>query len=737
MGTVFVPTKANQDESNARLATVEAKVDALASSIASAQMAQITVRLNWTGQTYDVPTDATIKADVLNGAKIILREQGVATPYEAHITSLTNFETTFTVFVTQGAKAQLNSVGALLGKSPSAGYLVAADQFLLQGGDHLTIYLNSRLVTGSVVELFRVQPYVANPSGSADQRLKLGNSYLGSRITTATGTTVNLGHWTQGMGQWVDESLVKVRLWDCPADGSTPTERVITTAADTTGWMELDETLDVIKNIAIGTLTFTGDSATVGDNRIVRYDQLWIKTVRETVDMPIADESGDLVSNPTDCIVRYYANTQIDSSYHLHPLFVKYAKNGDGTYTATPCAHGYLPRYPLGNTTKLVIGGENVDVPQFKTGNGREYTPGKRSVALDVCRRVNRCTIKLYFDDDGDGTEELFATIEPDETNRTFGVSGTAEVSFMQWMSYLFFGVNVQGAASTTDETQNVFPGICTDAVAATTNGATDHIVNSENHETWGFKVWSGAVNTRLCTNSIVFLGVEDATWSSQGLYWEDMTMVTRRTITTDSTGAISSNVESTAFLFAQDAADVHPGATSISNETTELESASFEGELKGRGYREVSVLAPNSSQYWYRAAADTSEVLCDICLPSAVADNQQINYGGCDYFYRGGTPGNFAAFSASTAYAVGEFVIYESKLYKCTAAHAAGAWNADHFALFASSTVTRRSYWLVALGGDRSDGAGLGSGFACAGSGFAYSNGRYWRTRPFLRTVS
>ena len=737
MATVFVPTKANQDESNARLSTVEAKVDALASSIASAQMAQITVRLNWTGQTYDVPSDATIRADVLNGAKIVLREQGVATPYEAQITSLTNFETTFTVFVTQGAKAQLNSVGAALGHSPSAGYLVAADQFLLKGGDHLTIYLNSRLVTGSVVELFRVQPYVANPSASADQRLKLGNSYLGSRITTATGTTVNLGHWTQGMGSWVDESLVRVRLWDCPADGSTPTERVITTAADTTGWMELDETLDVIRNIAIGTLTFTGDSATVGDNRIVRYDQLWIKTARETIDMPIADESGNLVSNPTDCIVRYYANTQIDSSYHLHPLFVRYARNADGTYTGTPCAHGYLPRYPIGNTVKLAIGGDSVDVPQFKSGNGREYVPGKRSVALDVCRRVNQCTIKLYFDDDGDGTEELFATIEPDSTNRTFGVSGTAEISFMQWMGYLFFGVNVQGAASTTDETQNVFPGICTNAVAATTNGATDHIVNPANHDTWGFKVWSGAVNTRLCTNSIVFLGVEDASWSSQGLYWEDLTLVARRTITTDATGAISSNVESTAFLFAQDAADVHPGDTAISNETTELESASFEGELKGRGYREVAALAPNGTAYWYRAGYDASEVLCDTCLPAATADQQQINYGGCDYYWRGGAPGNFAAFSATAAYAVGEYVTYDSKLYKCTAAHAAGAWDDAHFTLFASSTVTRRSYYMVALGYNRSNGSQLGSGYVSAIKDLAYSNGTYWRARPLLRTVS
>lgn len=35
--------------------------------------------------------------------------------------------------------------------------------------------------------------------------------------------------------------------------------------------------------------------------------------------------------------------------------------------------------------------------------------------------------------------------------------------------------------------------------------------------------------------------------------------------------------------------------------------------------------------------------------------------------------------FSTSTAYAIGDFVFYNRKLYRFTAAHAAGAWNAAH----------------------------------------------------------
>ena len=35
--------------------------------------------------------------------------------------------------------------------------------------------------------------------------------------------------------------------------------------------------------------------------------------------------------------------------------------------------------------------------------------------------------------------------------------------------------------------------------------------------------------------------------------------------------------------------------------------------------------------------------------------------------------------FSTSTAYAVGQYVYYDKKLYRFTTAHAAGAWNASH----------------------------------------------------------
>ena len=43
-------------------------------------------------------------------------------------------------------------------------------------------------------------------------------------------------------------------------------------------------------------------------------------------------------------------------------------------------------------------------------------------------------------------------------------------------------------------------------------------------------------------------------------------------------------------------------------------------------------------------------------------------------------------AFNAEKAYVIGDFVTYSSQVYKCTTAHAAGAWNADHFTLLSST---------------------------------------------------
>ena len=67
----------------------------------------------------------------------------------------------------------------------------------------------------------------------------------------------------------------------------------------------------------------------------------------------------------------------------------------------------------------------------------------------------------------------------------------------------------------------------------------------------------------------------------------------------------------------------------------------------------------------------------------------RSINYIVNTYIF----PSLAPVFSTSTAYAVGTFVMYQNKLYRCTTAHSAGAWNSSHFSLATLNDVINASY--------------------------------------------
>ena len=714
---IYLPTKADQEETNA-------KIDALAQKVAELQSAQATptatvvVRFNWEGQTFEVPSDAATKTALLTGAKVIVRIPG-GEDYTQPLTALTGFAAAFTVRLTGAALTEPATVFVRLG---STAYATTGTRVDLSIGGSATVYVNSKQASGETVEVFRAQPYSDNPSASSDARIKAGSSYLGVKITTGGTAKTLFGHWDAGQKTWIDESLTEVALWDF-ADGETPTKRVISDIV-TDGWVPIEERLDCLKNMKCGTLSYTDGKVTVGENKIMRYDPVWMKTTKEEVNMPIEQSDGTLKENKVVCIVKWYANSQVDENYHLLPLFEQYVRQSDGTFAATACAHGYIARYPIGNLAQVTIDGAKVNAPQWKAGNGKSYVPGARNDCLTIARRLNKLTATLSFE----GEEAV--TIAPDETNRTWGIAGTAEIGFLQNMAYLYFGVNVQGAANNNDFSKNIFPGICTDNVQCTTNGATDFVLAAGK--------FTGAVNTAATTNSISFLGVEDGLWSSTGWYIEDVTLVNRRKVVSDADGKATVTLDG-AWLYSQDAADVTPGAKNIENETYALadDAQSFEGQLKAKGYREIAGGVGLDGQN-YRQCADTTAGARDVYLPAAKDKQAQdnLNIGACDWLSRQTTPSDFG-FSEKTAYAVGDYVVQGGSLYKCTAAHAAGAWNAEHFTVQKSATVTRRSYYLAALGYNRNYVSRLGAFYAYTWNGLASAYGDLWRARPFLHKVS
>ena len=372
---IYLPTKADQEETNA-------KIDALAQKVAELQSAQATptatvvVRFNWEGQTYEVPSDAATKTALLTGAKVIVRIPG-GEDYTQPLTALTGFAAAFTVRLTGAALTEPATVFVRLG---STAYATTGTRVDLSIGGSATVYVNSKQASGETVEVFRAQPYSDNPSASSDARIKAGNSYLGVKITTGGTAKTLFGHWDAGQKTWIDESLTEVALWDF-ADGETPTKRVISDIV-TDGWVPIEERLDCLKNMKCGTLSYTDGKVTVDENKIMRYDPVWMKTTKEEVNMPIEQSDGTLKENKVVCIVKWYANSQVDENYHLLPLFEQYVRQSDGTFAATACAHGYIARYPIGNLAQVTIDGAKVNAPQWKAGNGNQYVQGTRNAVV-------------------------------------------------------------------------------------------------------------------------------------------------------------------------------------------------------------------------------------------------------------------------------------------------------------------------------------------------------------------
>lgn len=195
--------------------------------------------------------------------------------------------------------------------------------------------------------------------------------------------------------------------------------------------------------------------------------------------------------------------------------------------------------------------------------------------------------------------------------------------------------------------------------------------------------------------------------------------------------------------MFAQDPADVEPGATDNQNElyANSEDNKSYEAKLKAAGYREVAFPEKITNGWLYRAGVDSSSVLRDAYLPGENQDQANLNIGGCDYTWTVDYS-NIATFSDKSSYSVGTYVIYEGKLYKCTVEHKGTsstplAWDATHFTIVVNETLTLRNYWLVRLYAFRFHSSRSGAFSVDSNYDLTFVLGSDCRARPFLRVVS
>ena len=142
---------------------------------------------------------------------------------------------------------------------------------------------------------------------------------------------------------------------------------------------------------------------------------------------------------------------------------------------------------------------------------------------------------------------------------------------------------------------------------------------------------------------------------------------------------------------------------------------------------------AINTTSGLYRSQDADEPGLRDLCYPTDDPTEANINMGACDTFWKGSYPNYITAFSASTTYASGRYVLNGNVLYRFTAAHAAGTWTGEDAEVVSNATVVQRKYETVAFGVSRSYGSGLGLWTLGAKGRLTYSYGTYWRLRLAL----
>ena len=127
------------------------------------------------------------------------------------------------------------------------------------------------------------------------------------------------------------------------------------------------------------------------------------------------------------------------------------------------------------------------------------------------------------------------------------------------------------------------------------------------------------------------------------------------------------------------DVVNTGDSATPVSGGTTKFTTGGAYTELAKKVNTTVKVNG-------HALSGDVTVTKSDVSLGNVVntGDSATAVNGGDSKFTTGGAYRLLTSlapyFSASTAYSVGAYVTYENKLYKCTTAHSAGAWNSAHF---------------------------------------------------------
>lgn len=419
-----------------------------------------------------------------------------------------------------------------------------------------------------------------------------GESYLIRRITRMGKTTTYFGAFSAD-GTWIDQSGVKITLYACE-NATSETYSIVINTGGSPSAVDLMEQLECLRGIKLAKVTVNAD--TPFDNYFIRFPKCYVKTERTNVDFTtLADDGTVSTTVSTDCIIKWFCDTQADVDYHLHPLFIRYERGEDGTITETPLDYGFVPRYPA-QAVNAALGGTEYYVARTQPDGSNEVGLS-RGTWLDRMRALNNFPITVHVDGEAD------VDYAADDDRRWSEVGWLKEISFVQWMAYLFFGIDCQ----------RFLHGIYSLSRAQTSNGETDFLIEKG--------IWNGSseINGDV---PIVFLGIEDALWSSTGWQTADVTNYNERIIDKET----STETTESYWLYALDRLDYTPESEDTAT-------------MLDNGYKRVPFLVNGND----RMGWSDDNVIRDAYIPTTDADDgtnrNNIRISGVDQYITIGFP--------------------------------------------------------------------------------------------------
>ena len=601
----------------------------------------VTVHLNPLGTDFYMPTDSAAREALLDGAIMRLVVGGTKT-YTAPVLRLEDAVVSFRI----PAPASSVECRAALFLGNDTVRAMTKTITARAGGDTDAIMLTyeasriqrafgrAQIFTGSSVDAATSFPIVAE-FYNGEESLKFGHYDHNGNWVNTTGVKVRLGYWNETTGEH------GYRVIDAQSDTSESA-------------VPLDEFLGAFSNLRVAEMT-VGNTQDV----FIELPKAYTKREKRTLQVQHWDEYGAVSStDEITYIIHWLADERPllpsetpDTSWHLHTAFQRDIFNETSGEYETPVdlEKIYIQRYPSNSSG-------------YSRSDGTTEVGNNQAGWRNAYRNKNALITTL------DGV-----SYPANADARRHEICGYKQICYIQLCAYLWFGVNVQ----------SYLQGICTATNRTSSyNGDSDVLLGGARApEGTGFGYFFAGIATQTGEGSeavvnynpnnrtIVFMGFEDALWSSTGWIAGDIVAISKR----DANNVLTGN-----YLFVRDPAYSEPAAT----KTIDGVSVSLTREWRlAHGYILLPCDYYNAGMNRQMAATNISER--DLFVNTKDYTEENINVKGVDNFWQGNAPAS-----------AGE------------------------------------SFYMVALGTYRYNGSHLGAFSLTAASGLGYSYGIYWRSR-------